>query len=101
MRKYVWLLLVLVCTFFFSACNPFQGKSKAGLQVITGDIQSSLFLDGQYLEKTPYIGKDIKPGQYTLRIEPDDPTLLPYETTITLRSGLLSVVTWRPGTRPE
>jgi hypothetical protein len=101
MRKLAQLLLVLISTVIFSACNPFQAKSNAGLQVITGDIPSSLFLDGQYLEKTPYIGKDIKPGQYTLRIEPDDAALIPYETTITLRSGLLSVVAWRPGTRPE
>jgi len=101
MRKCAFLSLVLFTSVFFSACNPFDSQTKAGLQVITGDIPASLFLDSQYLEKTPYIGKDIKPGQYTLRIQPDDVSLTPYETTITLRKGLLSVVTWRPGTRPE
>lgn len=101
MRKCALLLLVLISSLFFSACNPFDSQTKAGLQVITGDIPASLFLDNQYLEKTPYIGKDIKPGQYTLRIQPDDAALTPYETTITLRKGLLSVVTWQPGARPE
>lgn len=101
MRKHVLLLVLLASSFFLSACSFLDNKTKAGLQVITGDIPASLFLDGQYLEKSPYIGKDIKPGQYTLRIQPDDQTLIPYETIITLRKGLLSVVTWRAGTRPE
>lgn len=84
-----------------AACNPLEYKAKAGLQVITGDIPASLFLDGQYLEKTPFIGKDIKPGTYTLRIQPDNPLLQPYEVSVSLEKGLLTVVTWRPGERPE
>lgn len=92
---------VAFASVIFSACtNPFAPK-KAGLQVITNDIPSSIFVNGQYLEKTPFIGKDLKPGEYTLKIQPDDTKLVPHETTAQLRSGLLTVVTWKPGDRPE
>jgi hypothetical protein len=99
--RLISVFFLFLATIFMSACNPLDVKTKAGLQVITADIPSSLFLDGQYLDKTPYIAKDIKPGVYTLRIQPDDVNLTPYETSINLRKGLLTVVTWKPGRRPE
>ena len=99
--KYITLTtLLVISTMFLSACNPFA-KKKAGLQVMTNDIPASVFLDGQYIEKTPYIGKELQPGNYLLKIQPDDSNLTSYETTINLRSGLLSVVIWKPGNRPE
>lgn len=101
MRHLVIIVLLLGLGIFLAGCNPLDAKTKAGLQVITGDISASLFLDDQYLEKAPYIGKDIQPGVYTLRIQPDDPDLIPHEVQVTLRKGLLTVVTWRPGARPE
>ncbi len=91
---------MLLSSFFFSGCS-LTAQKKSGLQVITNDVPSSVFLNDQFLEKTPYIGKNFQPGQYTLRIQPDNPELVPYETSITLRKGLLSVVTWKPGKRPE
>jgi len=99
--KVVIFCFVLSLGLLTAACNPFDKKTKSGLQVITGDAKASLFLDGQYLDKTPFIGKDIKPGTYTLRIQPDDSKLVMYETPVTLRKGLLTVVTWMPGDRPE
>ncbi len=100
--KKLWqLFIILVSGLILTGCtNPFLDK-KAGLQVITNDVPASIYLDGQYLEKTPYIGKELKPGQYTLKILPDNTQLVPYETTINLRGGLLTVVTWKPGSRPE
>lgn len=93
--------LILVPTLFLSACNPLDNKIKAGLQVETGDISTSLFLDGTYLEKAPFINKEIKPGTYTLKVQPDNAALPAYETSVTLRRGLLTVVSWLPGDRPE
>ncbi|HYD34469.1 MAG TPA: PEGA domain-containing protein [Vitreimonas sp.] len=101
MRKYVSLVLIVVASCFLSACNPLDVKKKAGLYVLTNDIPSSLFLDGQYLDKTPFIDKNIKPGTYTLRIQPEDASLTAHETTVTLEKGLLTVVIWKPGARPE
>ncbi|MEA2056888.1 MAG: PEGA domain-containing protein [Patescibacteria group bacterium] len=90
----ILLLVVAVGVFIF---NPFKNKIKAGLQVITDQTTTSLFLDGQYLDKTPYINKQIQPGQYNLRIEPEDSSLTAYETPITLKRGTITVVTWNLG----
>jgi hypothetical protein len=100
MKRWFWLLILGGVT-LLAACNPLDRRTKAGLQVITADASASLFLDGQYLDKSPFISKAIKPGRYTLKIQPDDPTLVPYETSLELRQGLLTVVTWKAGTRPE
>lgn len=100
MKRWIWLLILSGAT-LLSACNPLDNKTKAGLQVITGDYPASLFLNDQYLEKTPYISKGIKPGRYTLKIQPDDQNLVAYETPLELRQGMLTVVTWNPGSKPE
>jgi uncharacterized protein YgiM (DUF1202 family) len=83
----------------FSGCNPFE--SKAGLQVITNDEPANVLLDGTSLTKTPMINKELKPGDYTLEIRPDDTNLAPYQTKISLKRGLLTVVAWKLGNRPE
>lgn len=92
------LLLIALAVYFI---DPVSRKIKSGLQVITNDLSASVFLNDQYLDKTPYINNQIQPGQYTLRIEPDDPTLIAYETPITLNKGLLTVITWQPGNSPD
>lgn len=94
-------LIVIATSLFLSGCSLLDKNTTAGLQVITTDQPSSVFLDGQFLEKAPLIEKNIKPGTYGVRIEPDDPSLVPYETSVTLRKGLLTVITWKPDTRPE
>lgn len=95
------LVFFVIFSVVVSGCSVLDSKTKAGLQVITADVPSSLFLDGQYVDKTPYIGKEFKPGSYTLLIQPDDQKLTPYETQVTLNKGLLTVVTWKPGPSPE
>lgn len=94
-------LAVAVCAFTLSGCTLLDKNTKAGLQIITGDVASTVFLNGQYLEKTPLIEKELKPGDYTVRIQPDDPGFVAHETQVTLRKGLLTVITWKPGIRPE
>ncbi len=91
---FMLILLVAAVVYLF---NPFGNKIKSGLQVITHESNASLFLNDQYLDKTPYINKKILPGEYTLRIAPDDDTLAAYETQVTLNRGLLTVVIWKPG----
>lgn len=101
-KKLGFVLILLTSSVLFSACsNPLDRRNVGGLQVITQDVPSSLFLDGQYLDKTPYINKTIKPGTYTLKIEPDNTNLVAHEAVITVRKGLLTVVTWKPGARAE
>lgn len=97
LAKFRFVLILLASVFFFSACNPLELKNKAGLQVITNDVAVSIFLNEQFLGKTPFLTKDLKPGDYTIKIEPEDSQLVAYETSIKLRKGMLSVVTWTPG----
>lgn len=105
MRKTVLLLVVILGGFLFSGCQFINQimdyKSKSGLQVITDDVPSSVFLNGQYLNSTPLIEKELKPGEYIVKIAPNDSSLVPYETSILLRKGLLTVVTWKPAARSE
>jgi len=96
MRKVIFIGILLLSSLVFSGCNPLTWKQQAGLQVITQDVSASLFLDDQYLDKTPYINKKIKPGNYTLRIQPDDSSLVPYDIPITLHKGTITVVEWQP-----
>lgn len=100
LRKLALSIVVLVFGLLFSGCNLLELKNKAGLQVITDDKPVSIFIDDHYLGVSPFITKDLKPGEYTIRIEPNDTSLATYETTINLRKGLLSVLTWKPGPTP-
>lgn len=104
--KLKWLIAVVVILGITIAATLLTSqfldkKNRAGLQVLTPEVPSSVFLNGQYLDKTPLVEKTLTPGSYTLRIVPDDPELVSHDTTITLRSGVLSVLTWRAGKRPE
>ncbi|KKT77850.1 MAG: hypothetical protein UW75_C0053G0002 [Parcubacteria group bacterium GW2011_GWF2_44_8] len=93
-------LILITSSLVLSGCSLLDSKVKAGLQVIT--VQSaSLFLDGQYLDKSPYINKKIKPGTYNLRIVPEDDKLAAYETPVTLHKGTLTVVNWNLGASAE
>lgn len=102
MKQKVLTILILLFAVFFSGCSAiFNKNNKAGLRVLVNDTDASIFLDGQYLEKSPYLNKELKPGQYVVRIEPDDDSLVPYETSVNLRKGLLTVITWKPGKTSE
>lgn len=102
MKRVLLLIILIFSGVFLSACNPLAKKAKSGLQVqITDSVAASVYLDGAYVEKTPFINKELKPGEYILKIQPDDPKLIPYETKISLKPGLLSVVTWQLAERPE
>lgn len=102
MQKTVALIIIFCAAVFLSGCESIlEHNVKSGLQVITDDVPSSVYLDGHYVNSTPMIEKNLKPGDYTLRIEPNDSSLQPYETPLTLRKGLLTVVTWKPAARPE
>lgn len=99
LKRFFWAILFCFSTIFLSSCSLPGGR--AGLQVQSTDIPASVYLDGELLGKTPYIDKELKPGSFVLRIQPDDSNLASYETTINLKKGLLTVVTWKPGSKPE
>lgn len=90
------LLIFIFAGLILSACNPLDSKMKTGLQVISPDNEMNVFLDGELLGKTPYINKKLKEGEYLLKLEPINPSLVGYETSISLNKGLLTVITWNP-----
>ncbi|NCN87775.1 MAG: PEGA domain-containing protein [Candidatus Pacebacteria bacterium] len=90
-------VVIVSSALLFSGCNPLERKNKAGLQVITNDEIVSIFIDDQFLGKSPFLTKDIRPGEYIVKLEPENTHLTAYETTLNLRKGMLSVITWKPG----
>ncbi len=102
MKRLFLLIILVTSSLLLSACNPLAKKAKSGLQIqITDGVAAAVYLNENYVEKTPFINRELSPGEYTLKIQPDDPKLIPYETKITLRPGLLTVVTWKLAERPE
>lgn len=99
--KWSNLLVVLVAGLLLSGCTFFDKPKPAGLQIVTTDQAASVFIDGQYLEKSPLIEKNLKPGEYLIKIEPDDNALAHYETPVTLKAGVITVLTWKAGPTAE
>jgi len=97
--------VIFLAGFLLSGCSLkeiLDLKAKAGLQVVMEETKpASLFLNDEFLDQTPYIFKDLKPGVYKLKIVPKDKTLAEYETQLTLTAGTLAVITWNPGKTPE
>jgi len=89
---------ILIISLAFSACTS---RLNGGLQVLSGDTPASVYLDGKFMERTPYVNKELKPADYTLEIRPDDTSFVPYQTKVSLKHGMLTVVNWKPGHRPE
>ena len=96
--KWVLALLVVSILVFLVGFGSYQyfRPTKAGIQVITTDQPAIVFLNDKYLDRTPLIERNLKPGTYTLRIEPEDSKLAKYETEISLNPNTLTVVTWSP-----
>ena len=96
------VVFVLVSGLSFSACTQiFEKEALAGIQITTGQIESVVFINGQYLDKTPLVRKNLKPGEYIIEIKPTNDTLASYQTSVTLRQELLTVITWNPAATPE
>jgi hypothetical protein len=103
MWKKIILLLILISTpILFSGCeNQLDKRRFAGLQVKTNDIAASVYINDEYLSDAPFLRKNLKPGNYNLKIVPQDPKYVPYELPIKLSRGLLAAVIWTPGDRVE
>jgi hypothetical protein len=102
MIKRLWplfLSIVVVSAAIFIYFNPPNSIDFAGLQVeyLGSDQYASVFLDNQYLEKAPLANRNIRSGDYILKIVPDDQNLAEFSTPITLTTGTLTVVSYKPG----
>ncbi len=84
-----------------SGCGIEQKRQRAGLQITTVAASAAAYLNGTYLNRTPLIEKNLRPGTYTVRLVAEDTALAPYEDQITLHAGTLSTLTWKPASRTE
>jgi len=105
MNKAVATILAIIVTLLVAAAvyliNPFEKKVPGALQVVVEGTSASLFLDDQYLDKSPYIDRKINPGKYTLNIIPDASDKKAMQLPISINSGTLTVVFWKPETSIE
>lgn len=97
-------LLKLTCLIFFSTllsgCSLNFFGQKSGLDIVSHP-QAEVLLDGQSLGKTPIIQSVGKTGTFTLRLNPTDSGLNPWETKITLTKGYYTAVNYQFGKTPD
>lgn len=88
------ILTILVAGLLLSGCTmpALFVKKPAGLEINTTPA-AAVFLNGDNLGPTPYKNAKVTPGTYSLRLLPDDSSLLPYETSLTLDPGVSTVIT--------
>ena len=77
--------------FFFSGCLP--KKQTAALQV-NSFPSASIFINGKNVGKTPFVDREMNPGEITLKLIPESTisALTSWEGKLTLVSGVLTVV---------
>lgn len=101
MKHWVTALLVVLLVgagVLLSGCGIQQQKQRSGLQVESGNGQAvAVYLDGTFINNTPMIDRKLRPGKHTLRLEPTDTNLVPFERIIELHEGTITWVVWNPG----
>ena len=80
---------------------PFFKSSNALLQVNTPGVKSKVFIDGKLFGETPFLGKNLRVGDYKLQLEGQitKPVTkaVKFSTTITLTSQALTAVNYNFG----
>jgi len=94
-------LMIAVFSVVLSACSLVKKEEVAGLQITTEGSTASVFLNGQFSTKTPFNDQKLKPGKYTVRLEPEVSGLSTYETSVTVYPGTIAVMNWQFGATPE
>lgn len=91
MRKtFISILLLGISSSLLAGCTlPFGQKS--GIQ-ITSTPQVEVLLNGKSVGKTPSIDENVKPGIYTVRLNPTETGMEPWEGKVTLRNGFLALL---------
>jgi hypothetical protein len=88
-------ILLVISGFVLSACSLPGQKTFSGVQVeVTESMVAQVYLDGLHYGHTPFEKKDIRPGTYTLRVEPGEKDKKPYETQIHLYPNTITSVMW-------
>ena len=99
MKKFIlFVLLPLV----LSGCSlPFLSSGQNAALRITTTPKAAVFLDGENIGSSPYYDENLKPGEYTLRLVPEGGEGQPWETRVTLYSGIYTVISRELGESPD
>jgi len=88
------IIFVIFCSLLLGGCtvkNLFV-KIPAGLEITTTPA-STVFLNNENKGETPYINKDLKPGDYILKlVASSGDNLTPYETKLSLTSKASTII---------
>jgi len=90
--KRIWLVFFLfVPVLFLSGCLP--KKQMAALQVNSFPV-ASIFIDGKHVGKTPFVDRQMKPGEINIKLIPESTAsaLTSWEGKLKLVGGVLTVV---------
>ncbi len=105
MRGLKFLLLILVTTatvtILWQFALPHFKGSDAFLKITTPEIETSVFLNGEKVGKTPYLGEKMQVGDYNLKLEGTLPEpfnkQVSFSTSLTLTSQALTAVNYEFG----
>jgi len=85
------IIFLLPLALLLSACSlPFLNR-QAGLQ-ITSDPQGNIQINQETSGLSPLHRSDLKAGEYDVKIVPQDSTLQPWESRVTLTAGTVTIV---------
>jgi len=87
-RKLFPISYFLFIVFSLSGCSLTSFNKTAALQV-TSTPNSSVFMDGKLLGKTPYYSDQVASGNHTIKLSASE---VSYTTQVTLTSGTLTVI---------
>lgn len=91
MKRVIAFLPLVLITVFLSGCG--QKKPNAALQITTTPI-ATIFINGKLVGKTPYVDKEMTPGEVSIKLIPESETmdLSTWEGKLKLVGGVMSVV---------
>jgi len=90
------LTLIIGAILFFGVAYFLNLNSKNGALQITSSPESKVYLEGELIGQTPLCKCEatdmLKPGNYTVRLVPNDKNLSEFQEKVTISSGVLTVV---------
>lgn len=98
MRKFAYLLIVflLVSIIFLGGSLVLDNQKGKGALQVTANTSTQIFLDGNFIGKTPLclcdLQKLLTTGEYSLKLIPDDKKYQNFQQKIVINKGILTVV---------
>lgn len=84
------LILLTVVSLFLSSCS-LKKDGPSALQ-ISSNPKTTVYLDDKESGKTPFYDEKLKPGEYTLKLVPENSQYVTWEAKIKLNPDVLTVV---------